>query len=44
MRRLIGFLFLLVLIAGALLIGFSYSGLLVPDQTRVTQPVDLDVD
>lgn len=44
MRRLIGFLFLLVLIAGVLLIGFSYSGFLVPDQTRITQPVDLDVN
>lgn len=44
MRRLIGFLFLLALIAVIALIGYSYSGYLVPDQTTITRPVDLDAN
>ena len=44
MRRLIGFLFLLTLIGIAGLIGYSYSGYLIPSQSLITQPVDLDVD
>ncbi len=44
MRRLIGFVFLLVLIAAIALIGYSYSGYLTPEQSRITQPVELDVN
>lgn len=44
MKRLFGFLFLLVLIGVAGLIGYSYSGYLTPSQTTVTTPVDLDVN
>lgn len=44
MRRLIGLVVLLVLIALIGLIGYSYSGYLVPEQTSITLPVDLDVD
>lgn len=44
MRRLIGFLFLLGFLGVAGLIGYSYSGYLVPSQTEITTPVDLDVD
>jgi hypothetical protein len=44
MTRLIGFLLLLALIAVIGLIGYSYSGYLVPDQTTITLPVDLDAD
>ncbi|MEY3003941.1 MAG: hypothetical protein RLZZ491_1117 [Pseudomonadota bacterium] len=44
MRRVLGFVVLLVLIGLVGLIGYSYSGYLVPDQTEITRPVDLDVD
>jgi hypothetical protein len=44
MRRVIRLL-LVVLLLGVLgLIGFSYSGYLVPTQERVTAPVVLDAD
>ena len=44
MGRIIRFL-VVVLVLGALgLIGYSYSGYLVPDQSTVTAPVSLDVD
>jgi hypothetical protein len=44
MKRVFGFLFLLVLIAAVGLIGYSYSGYLTPTQITVTLPVDLDVN
>ena len=42
MWRIIRFLFLLAVLGGLGLIGWSYSGYLVPEQTTVTTPVDLD--
>ena len=44
MGRIIRFLFLLVVLGILGLIGYSYSGYLVPTQTTVTTPVELDVD
>jgi hypothetical protein len=44
MKRVFGFLFLLVLISAVGLIGYSYSGYLTPTQITVTLPVDLDVN
>jgi hypothetical protein len=44
MRRLIGILFLLAALGALGLIGYSYSGYLVPSQTTITSPVDLNVD
>lgn len=44
MGRIIRFLLLLIVLGIAGLIGYSYSGYLVPQQTTVTVPVDLDVD
>ena len=44
MRRIIRFL-LVVIVLGALgLIGYSYSGYLLPEQSTVTSPVTLDAD
>jgi hypothetical protein len=44
MGRIIRFL-LVVIVLGALgLIGYSYSGYLVPEQSTVTAPVTLDAD
>lgn len=44
MRVLVKVLFLVVVLAGAGLIGFAYVGDLSPDVTTVTEPVVLDVD
>lgn len=44
MGRIFRFLLLLVVLGVAGLIGYSYSGYLVPEQTTVTVPVELDVD
>jgi hypothetical protein len=42
MWRIIRFLLLLAVLGVLGLIGYSYSGYLVPEQTTVTTPVDLD--
>jgi hypothetical protein len=44
MGRIIRFLLLLIVLGVLGLIGYSYSGYLVPEQTTVTTPVELDVD
>lgn len=44
MGRIIRFLLLLIVLGGLGLIGYSYSGYLVPVQHSVTTPVELDVD
>ena len=44
MRFLLKFLVLVVLLAGAGLVGFAYVGDLSPNVTTVTEPVVLDVD
>ena len=43
MWRLIRWLFLLAVLAAIGLIGYSYSGYLVPETRTVTQPVELDI-
>jgi hypothetical protein len=44
MGRLIRFLLILIVLAVIGLIGYSYSGYLVPEQQTVTTPVELDVE
>jgi hypothetical protein len=44
MGRILKLLLLLVVLGVLGLIGYSYSGYLVPEQTTVTTPVELDVD
>jgi len=44
MGRILLFLIFLGVIGALGLIGYSYSGYLVPAQTEVTQPVTLDAD
>lgn len=44
MGRVIGFLFILIVLGGLGLIGYSYSGLMTPEQRTVTEPVDLGVE
>jgi hypothetical protein len=44
MGRIVVFLIFLIGIGALGLIGYSYSGYLVPAQSEVTEPVDLDVD
>jgi hypothetical protein len=44
MGRIIRFFLLLAILALLGLIGYSYSGYLVPQQQSVTTPVELDVD
>lgn len=44
MGRIIRFLFLLIVLGVLGLIGYSYSGYLVPTQQTVTTPVELDVN
>lgn len=44
MGRIIWFLFLLIVLGVLGLIGYSYSGYLVPTQQTVTTPVELDVN
>jgi hypothetical protein len=44
MGRIFRFLLLLIGLGVLGLIGYSYSGYLVPEQTTVTTPVELDVD
>ncbi|MEL6532464.1 MAG: hypothetical protein AAFN09_03395 [Pseudomonadota bacterium] len=39
--RLIRLLLILVVLAGAALIGYAYSGLMQPDTREITAPVDL---
>jgi len=42
MLRILGFLIVLGLLGGLGLIGYAYSGYLVPEQTVITEPVTLD--
>lgn len=44
MGRIVLFLIVLGLIGALGLIGYSYSGYLVPAQSEVTEPVSLDAD
>ncbi len=44
MGRILGFLILLAILGVIGLIGYSYSGYLVPDQETITEPVTIDVD
>jgi len=44
MWRIIRFLVVLIVLGALGLIGYSYSGYLVPDQQTITTPVELDVD
>ncbi len=44
MMRIFKFLFLLVVLAAAGLVGFAYFGDLSPEQTRVTEPVSLNAN
>ncbi len=44
MGRIVVFLFLLILLGALGLVGYSYSGYLVPEQQTITEPVTLDVD
>lgn len=44
MGRLIKYLLILIVLGVLGLIGYSYSGYLVPDQSTVTTPVELNVD
>lgn len=44
MWRVIKVLFFVILLGGLGLLGYSYSGYLMPQQERITAPVDLDVD
>ena len=44
MGRILLFLIVLGLIGALGLIGYSYSGYLVPAQSEVTEPVSLDAD
>ncbi|MGR3514139.1 MAG: hypothetical protein ACU0GG_15370 [Paracoccaceae bacterium] len=42
MLRLLRFLFVLAVLAGAAVVGYAYLGDLTPDQTSVSEPVTLD--
>lgn len=44
MIRILGLVLGIILLGFVGLIGYSYSGYLVPDQREVTRPVALDVD
>jgi len=44
MGRLIAFLLILIVFGGLGLLGYSYSGLMTPEQRTVTEPVDLGVE
>ena len=44
MMRILGFFLILGILGVAALIGYSYSGYLVPAQSTITTPVELDVD
>lgn len=44
MGRILRLLVIVALLGVLGLIGYSYSGYLVPDQSTVTEPVDLNVD
>jgi len=44
MGRIIKYLFILIVLGVLGLIGYSYSGYLVPEQQTVTTPVELDVE
>ncbi len=44
MGRIIRFLLILIVLGGLGLVGYSYSGYLVPAQQTVTMPVEIDVD
>ena len=44
MGRLLKFLIFLLIVGFAGLVGFAYLGDISPEQSDVTQPVDLDAD
>ncbi|MFW5641766.1 MAG: hypothetical protein ACOCTP_03315 [Roseicyclus sp.] len=44
MLRALVFLVVLGLLAGLVLLGYSYTGLMTPERERVTVPVDLGRD